>query len=266
MSLLTRRHEAERQPWPAAAEGALFALDHVDAAYGPFRALFDITLAIKPGEALAMVGANGAGKTTIARLCSGLIAPTRGHLFFDGADVTGLPAYELAERGISHAPEGRSVFATLSVEENLVLSFRAMLGAGGVNDALAEAYRLFPKLADRRKQQAGSLSGGEQRMLSLARVMVHPPKLLIVDELSLGLAPIIVDEVYRHLGEIKGLGTALLIVEQHVEHALALADQVAVLTRGSTSYYGPVIPVDELAAHLLPGAALGDPIEGAAQP
>jgi len=144
------------------------------------------------------------------------------------------------------------VFASLSVEENLSLGFRSLLGASGARQALAEAYELFPKLGDRRTQVAGSLSGGEQRMLSLARVLVNPPKLLIVDELSLGLAPIIVDEVYRQLAAIKDKGTSLLIVEQHVEHALALADEVGVLAQGELTYLGEVLPVDQLARYLLP--------------
>ncbi len=236
----------------AAADGAVFALDHVSAAYGPFRAIFDISFTIGPGRTLAMLGANGAGKTTIARLCSGLVEPTSGQVRFHGEDLTGRPAFEFARRGIVHAPEGRSVFATLTVEENLSLSFRAVVGPKGVSAAIAEAYAFFPKLADRRSQLAGSLSGGEQRMLSLARVLVHPPELMIVDELSLGLAPIIVGEVYRHLETIKARGTALLIVEQHVEHALALADDVIVLSRGQATYHGPVVPVDQLAPYLLP--------------
>jgi branched-chain amino acid transport system ATP-binding protein len=238
--------------WTADVGGSLLALDHVSAAYGPFRAVFDVSFAIPPGRALALLGPNGAGKTTIARVCSGLVTPTEGSVRFDGSDVTGRPAHVLARLGISHAPEGRSVFASLSVEENLSLGFRSLLGAAGARQALAEAYALFPKLGDRRTQVAGSLSGGEQRMLSLARVLVNPPKLLIVDELSLGLAPIIVDEVYRQLAAIKNKGTSLLIVEQHVEHALALADEVGVLAQGVLTYLGEVLPVDQLARYLLP--------------
>jgi len=261
MNVLGRRAAADAGPWPQGTESSLLALDRVSAAYGPFRAVFDVSFAIAPGTALALLGPNGAGKTTIARVCSGLMAPTSGRVLFDGADVTGRPAFALAQLGISHAPEGRSVFATLSVEENLTLGFRALVGAAGTRAALAEAYALFPTLGDRRAQIAGSLSGGEQRMLSLARVLVHPPQLLIVDELSLGLAPIIVEEVYRQLGAIKAKGTALLIVEQHVDHALALADQVGVLAQGELTYLGPVLPIDQLAHYLLPGTAAGDPAE-----
>lgn len=232
---------------------ALLEVDHVDAGYGPFRALFDVSFSIAEGQALALLGSNGAGKTTVARVCSGLVEPTQGHLRFAGEDVTGLPAFKLARRGVAHAPEGRSVFATLTVEENLILAFRegAKAGHGGVAESLAAAYELFPRLDARKGQLAGTLSGGEQRMLALARVLVHPPRLLIVDELSLGLAPIIVTEVYGMLARIKEAGTTLLIVEQLVSHALGIADEVVLLTKGRTTYSGPVAEVGDLDKHFL---------------
>lgn len=233
--------------------GALLEVDHVDAGYGPFRALFDVSFSIAEGQALALLGSNGAGKTTVARVCSGLVEPTQGHVRFGGEDVTGLPAFRLARRGVAHAPEGRSVFATLTVEENLTLAFRegAKAGHGGVAESLAAAYELFPRLDTRKAQLAGTLSGGEQRMLALARVLVHPPRLLIVDELSLGLAPIIVTEVYTMLARIKEAGTTLLIVEQLVSHALGIADDVVLLTKGRTTYSGPVAEVGDLEKHFL---------------
>lgn len=232
---------------------ALLEVDHVDAGYGPFRALFDVSFSIAEGQALALLGSNGAGKTTVARVCSGLVEPTQGHVRFGGEDVTGLPAFRLARRGVAHAPEGRSVFATLTVEENLTLAFRegAKAGHGGVAESLAAAYELFPRLDTRKAQLAGTLSGGEQRMLALARVLVHPPRLLIVDELSLGLAPIIVTEVYTMLARIKEAGTTLLIVEQLVSHALGIADEVVLLTKGRTTYSGPVAEVGDLEKHFL---------------
>ena len=147
--------------------------------------------------------------------------------------------------------EGRSVFASLSVRENLELSFRRELGAHGVKGALAKAYELFPRLGERSKQIAGTLSGGEQRMLSLARVMVNPPKLLVADELSLGLAPIVVDEVYRNLATIRDAGTSILLVEQYVGHALAIADDVVVLNHGSVAHSGPATSLDEISDFLL---------------
>jgi branched-chain amino acid transport system ATP-binding protein len=233
----------------------LLALHDVDAGYGPFRALFDITLQLEPGHVLALLGSNGAGKTSIARVCSGLVVPTKGTVVFDGEDLTARPAYEYARRGIVHAPEGRSVFASLTVEENLVLTFRRSRGRGQVGDALDEAYGMFPRLGQRRKQMAGTMSGGEQRMLALARVLVEKPKLLIADELSLGLAPIVVDEVYRTLAQIRDAGTTLLIVEQHVHHALALADEAVVLVKGEVAYSGPVSELGDIQSRILAGEA-----------
>ena len=193
--------------------------------------------------------------TLVARVCSGLLKPTSGRLLFAGDDITGQRAYRLARLGIMHAPEGRSVFATLSVEENLALSFRRAVGRAGVPAALERAYELFPRLAGRRRQLAGTLSGGEQRMLALARVLVSPPQLLICDELSLGLAPIVVEEVYRILRTIRDAGTALLLVEQHVRHALDLADEVVVLTKGEVVLRGAAAELrEELGERLLPAA------------
>lgn len=229
----------------------LLEFDGVDAGYGPFRALFDVSFAVGEGKALALLGANGAGKTTVARVASGLVTPTAGALRFGGEDVTEQPAFKLARLGIAHAPEGRSVFASLTVEENLSLAFRASGGRGRVGESLNEAFTLFPRLGDRRRQAAGTLSGGEQRMLALARVMVHPPKLLVVDELSLGLAPIVVNEVYETLAKVKEAGTTLLIIEQLVSHALGIADHVVLLTKGRTTFAGPVAELGDLDEHFL---------------
>lgn len=216
----------------------MLELRSVDAAYGPFRSLFAVSLSVRPGEALALLGSNGVGKTTVARVASGLIAPTSGSVLVEGEDLTGEAPHRFARAGIAHAPEGRSVFATFTVEENLTLSFHQCFGRSGVADGLSRAFELFPRLGERRKQVAGTLSGGEQRMLSLARVLVESPKLLIADELSLGLAPVIVDEVYATLDTIRGSGTALLIVEQHVSSALALCDRVVLLDHGSVTWEG----------------------------
>ncbi|MGH9207340.1 MAG: ABC transporter ATP-binding protein, partial [Acidimicrobiales bacterium] len=177
----------------------LLEMRNVSSSYGPFRAIFDVSFTVPEGSAVALLGSNGAGKSTVARVATGLVPITTGELYFSGQDVTGVSPHKLAQLGISHAPEGRSVFSSLSVEENLVLPFRQSLGKKGVQPALERAYEAFPRLSERRKQNAGTLSGGEQRMLSLAKVLANPPKLLVVDELSLGLAPIVVDEVFRIL-------------------------------------------------------------------
>lgn len=232
---------------------ALLELEQVCAGYGPFRAVFDVSFAVRAGTALALLGPNGAGKTTVARLISGLIHPTSGHLRLDGEDINRAKAYQLARRGVVHAPEGRSVFATLTVEENLTLWFRQTLGRAAVAGALDDAYGHFPTLGERRTQVAGTLSGGEQRMLALARVLVDPPRLLVVDELSLGLAPIVVDEVYDTLRAIREAGSSLVIVEQQVGHALALADDAVVLAQGRVRYSGPVDELGDLHEILLGG-------------
>ena len=252
----------------------LLELSAVDAAYGPFRALFGVSFVVRPGTVTALLGANGAGKTTVARVATGLVRPTAGEMWFEGEriawparsgvgfverwftraawiDRRGVRPFEITRRGIVHAPEGRSVFASLSVRENLELSFRRELGAHGFKGALTKAYDLFPRLGERSQQIAGTLSGGEQRMLSLARVLVNPPKLLVADELSLGLAPIVVDEVYASLAAIRDAGTSILLVEQYVGHALAIADDVVVLNHGTVAHSGPATSLDDISDFLL---------------
>ncbi|CAO5192240.1 branched chain amino acid/phenylalanine ABC transporter ATP binding subunit LivF [Frankia sp. AiPs1] len=226
-------------------------LRSVSAAYGPFRALFDVSLTVNPGEVLALVGSNGVGKTTVARVASGLVAPTSGSVFLGGVDMTGRKPYRFARAGVAHATEGRSVFATLSVEDNLTLSFARARGRKGVRSGLEIAYELFPVLERRRRQAAGTLSGGEQRMLSMARVMVEVPKILIADELSLGLAPKITMELYASLERLRAEGTALLIVEQHVAHALRLCDRVAMLDHGTVSWTGSGTEATSVVAQFL---------------
>ena len=196
----------------------LLDVQGVEAAYGPYRALFGVSFSVPAGSAVALVGPNGAGKTTVARVISGLLRASAGTIAFDGQEITRWPVWRIARAGLVHAPEGRSVFASLSVEENLVLALK------GVNrraqaEALARAYGAFEHLARRKDQQAGTLSGGEQRMLSLAKVLALPRRLLVVDEVSLGLAPAVVDEVFDAMRQILRAGTSILVVEQHVERA-----------------------------------------------
>ena len=238
---------------PVATSAPLLELEGVDAGYAAFRALFGVSLTVPEGSALALLGSNGSGKTSVARVISGLIAPTAGRMRFAGDDITGVPAWRLTRLGIAHAPEGRSVFASLTAEENLVLGFRQSLGRNGVADALERAYERFPALAGRRRQSAGTLSGGEQRMLSLARVFADPPRLLVVDELSLGLAPAIVDSVFDALEEIRSRGTTIVVIEQHVDRALALADFVVLLAKGRVVFRGLADEVGEEVERLLPG-------------
>jgi branched-chain amino acid transport system ATP-binding protein len=217
---------------------AAIELRDVDAGYGVFRALFGVSLTVEPGEAVALVGPNGAGKTTIARVASGLIPPSAGSVIVDGTDLSGKATHAFAKAGVAHAPEGRSVFATLTVEENLTLSIRRIRGRSGVQDGLDAAYEMFPRLRERRTQLAGTLSGGEQRMLAMARVLVDAPKLLIADELSLGLAPLVVQQTYESLAALREAGVALLVIEQHIAHALKLCDRVVVMEHGDVSWTG----------------------------
>ena len=229
----------------------LLELVAVNAGYGPFRAVFDISFSVEEGQVIAILGANGAGKTTLARVITGLVPTTSGKVVFDGRDITGMKAWRIAKLGIMHAPEGRSVFGSLTVEENLTLDFRRNLGRKGVGPGLDQAFELFPQLGERRRQAAGTLSGGEQRMLSLARVIVRAPRLLVVDELSLGLAPIIVDEVYATLQQVRDAGTTLLVIEQYVDHALRIADLAVLLQHGEVVYNGSVGELGDVSERLL---------------
>ena len=248
---------------PASSPGTdgrpLLELRDVDAAYGPYRALFGVSFAVPEATGVALVGPNGAGKSTVARVVSGLVRPTAGVVRFAGRDVTRWPAWRIARLGLAHAPEGRSVFASLSVEENLLLTFGQAVGRRGQGEALERAFGAFPRLAQRRHQLAGTLSGGEQRMLTLAKVLAVPQRLLVVDELSLGLDPVVLDDVFAALGAILRSGTSLLVVEQHLPRALELASRVVVLARGRVVHDGPVAEAGDALAGLLPvGPRRGD--------
>jgi branched-chain amino acid transport system ATP-binding protein len=216
----------------------VLTLQNVCAAYGPYRALFNVSFCVPEGGVVALVGSNGAGKSTVARTVTGLVTATSGSVVFAGRNVTGLPAYKIARLGMAHVVEGRGVFSTLNVEENLTLTFRQRAGRGNLSDNLDKAYSAFPILKERRKQMAGTLSGGQQRLLSLAKVLVVPSKVLVADELSLGLAPVIVDQVYEGLAEINRNGTALVVVEQQVNRVLQMATWAVVLDHGSVAYEG----------------------------
>jgi branched-chain amino acid transport system ATP-binding protein len=231
----------------------MLELRHVSASYGRFRALFDVSFSVAKGSVAAMLGPNGAGKSTIARVVAGLVPTTAGTVMLAGQDVTGLSVGKIVHHGLAFAPEGRPVFATLDVEDNLRLTFCRQLPRREVAAALARTYGRFPHLKDRRRQLAGTLSGGEQRLLALARVLAVPPLLLVVDELSLGLAPKAVDDVFAALRDINQAGTTLLVVEQQVPRALELADRVIVLRKGRVTHDVAVaeMPAD-LTAELLP--------------
>jgi branched-chain amino acid transport system ATP-binding protein len=210
-------------------------IENVTAGYGDTVVLRDVSLSVPDSKVVALLGPNGAGKTTLLRTASGLVQPMAGRIVLDGEDMTGKRAYALARRGLCHLPEGRGIFPTLSVRDNLVLqSIKGQERAG-----LEQAVEAFPELGSRLRQQAGSLSGGEQQMLALVRAFVSNPKVVVVDEASLGLAPMVVDRIFDTLRRIVEGGTSLLLVEQYVTRALQMADSVYLLNRGQVVFSGP---------------------------
>ena len=206
-------------------------LEQVSAGYGPFRALFDIDLEISVGQTVALLGPNGAGKSTVARVLSGLVPATAGRVKIAGSDATSWSAVRLRRASVVHVPEGRGVFSSLTVEQNLRLALSTEPRRRR-REPIAEACERFEILGQRKGQRAGTLSGGQQRLLSLAAALVDPPTLLIADEISLGLAPNVLDEVYRALGELSAAGSALLLIEQQTERALMAATNAVVLSHG----------------------------------
>lgn len=219
----------------------------VDAGYTATQVLRGVDIAIPPASVVALIGANGAGKTTLVRVLSGLLRPWSGSVVLDGEDVTGRPAHELAGRGVCHVAEGRAIFRSLDVRDNLLL-FAARTRERDVTERAAEA---FPVLGARLHQTAGTLSGGEQQMLALARAYVTQPRFVLLDEPSMGLAPKIVDEVFDFVERLRNEGVALLLIEQFVDRALALADYVFILERGRVAFAGEPGEIDEetLVAH-----------------
>jgi branched-chain amino acid transport system ATP-binding protein len=234
----------------------ILELDDVSACYSTYRALFGVSLVVPDNGITALVGANGSGKSTLARVASGLVPASGGAIRIAGEDVTKWPAHRISRLGLTHVPEGRAIFSTLSVEENLTVFFNRRVGRKGTPEALDRAYQAFPVLSERRRQLGGTLSGGQQRILSLAKVLAVSPKLLIVDELSLGLAPVIVDQVYDGLVAIHEQGCALLVVEQQVDRVLAIADRVVLLVKGAVAWEGPARDArPTLEAQMLGGAS-----------
>jgi len=217
---------------------ALLAVENLDVRYGPSQALFDVSLAVAPGSVTAVLGANGAGKSTLARTVSGLVSAAAGRVIFDGVTVSGQSTHHIRRLGLTYIPEGRGIFPGLSVIDNLRMAV-AQEKRGDRADAIARAIALFPVLGQRRTQRAGSLSGGEQQMLALARALAVPPRLIIADEMSLGLAPIVAESVFRSLEEAARSGITIVLIEQFVHRALALADSCVILTRGRVGWSGP---------------------------
>ena len=218
----------------------MFELRGIDAGYGGTQVLRGIDLVVPERSIVALLGPNGAGKTTLLRVASGLLKPTRGDLLFDDRSVLGRTPHALCDLGICHVPEGRGIFPNLSVRDNLILQSRP----GTEKESIERAVSAFPRLGERLTQTAGTMSGGEQQMLALARTYVQRPKLVLLDEVSMGLAPKIVDEIFEFLAVLAAEGSSLLLVEQYVTRALAVADYVYLLNRGRVSFAGETCEID----------------------
>jgi branched-chain amino acid transport system ATP-binding protein len=216
----------------------MLELTSVDAGYGGFQALFDVSLEVSAGEAVAVIGPNGAGKTTLMRVISGLIRPTRGAISMEGADVAATPAHRIVELGIAHVPENRRLFPRMTVEDNLRMGAYMPRARPKFRDRLAFVFELFPRLAERRRQFAGTLSGGEQQMCAIGRALMSEPKLLLLDEPSAGLAPVVVQQVFALVQRIRASGLTVLIVEQNVRQVLRVADRAYLLEAGTIRAHG----------------------------
>jgi branched-chain amino acid transport system ATP-binding protein len=216
----------------------MLTLAAVSAGYGSFRALFDVSLEVPAGEAVGVIGPNGAGKTTLLRVISGLVPLTSGTMTFEGRAVGGLPAHRMVEQGIAHVPENRRLFPRLTVEDNLRIGAFIPQARARFAQELERVYGLFPRLKDRREQLAGTLSGGEQQMCAIGRALMSGPKLLLMDEPSAGLAPLVVQQVFELVHRIREQGLTVLIVEQNVPQVLDVVDRAYLLEVGSIKLAG----------------------------
>src|SRR5438552_6455330 len=237
----------------------LLEVDRLAAGYGGLEVIRDVTLSVRPGEMVACIGANGAGKTTTLRAISGMIHPRSGHVSFAGKDVTGSPAERITKLGLVHIPEGRGLFPTISVEDTLQL----VSNTAGHEIDIAPAFELFPRLRERRRQLVGNLSGGVQQMVDLARAILSQPRLVMIDEMSQGLAPTVVRQLFDIIRVFRQQGIAVLLVEQFVESALDVADRAYVFEHGSIRLNGPAA---ELRADrkLVAGSYLGTAVDATA--
>ena len=236
----------------------LLALNDLHVSYGAVSALRGVSLHLYAGEVVALLGANGAGKSTTLRAISGLIKATSGQILLEGAPLTGLNPTDIVARGVAHCPEGRRVFGGMSVMENLRLGASVRSDTDGIRQDTERMLNLFPILAERRGQAAGTLSGGEQQMLALARALMARPRLLLLDEPSLGVAPLIVKDIFNTLRELRETGVTILLVEQNARAALGLADRAYVLRTGSVALSGSAADLsasDEVAQAYLGGGA-----------
>ena len=216
----------------------MLKIDNIHVYYGAIHALKGVSLEVHKGEIVTLIGANGAGKSTTLRTVSGLLAPKSGAITFLGENIAGTPAHEIVKHGISQVPEGRRIFAEMSVEENLELGAFTRKDKAGVEKDFEIVYNRFPRLKERRKQQAGTLSGGEQQMLAMGRALMSRPKLLLLDEPSMGLAPLLIKEIFSIIEDINREGTTVLLVEQNANMALSIAHRAYVMETGRITLQG----------------------------
>ena len=216
----------------------MLKIDTIHVYYGAIHALKGVSLEVKAGEIVTLIGANGAGKSTTLRTVSGLLAPKSGGISFLGENIAGMPAHEIVKHGISQVPEGRRIFAEMSVQENLEMGAFTRKDKAGVEKDFEIVYNRFPRLKERRKQQAGTLSGGEQQMLAMGRALMSRPKLLLLDEPSMGLAPLLIKEIFSIIEDINREGTTVLLVEQNANMALSIAHRAYVMETGRITLQG----------------------------
>ena len=214
----------------------MLKIDDIHVYYGAIHAIKGISFEVHEGEIVALIGANGAGKSTILKTISGLMHPRSGHITFMDHDITHMEAHKLVQRGLAHVPEGRRIFLQMSVQDNLEMG--AFTQKNVSREDLDMVFQLFPRLKERRKQIAGTLSGGEQQMLAMSRALMSKPKLMMLDEPSMGLAPILVDQIFSIIKELHKAGTTILLVEQNASKALEIADRAYVLETGSVTLSG----------------------------
>jgi branched-chain amino acid transport system ATP-binding protein len=212
---------------------ALLQVEDLHVAYGKIEAVKGISFTVEAGQVVTLIGTNGAGKTTTLRTLSGLLKPSAGKIFFDGRPLNGTAAHKIVAMGLAHSPEGRHIFPRLTIEENLQLGAFLRKDKDGIERDIKRAYDLFPILGERRRQAAGTLSGGEQQMLAMGRALMSQPKLLMLDEPSMGLSPIMMQKIMSTIVELKSQGTTILLVEQNAQAALSLADQGHVMEVGN---------------------------------
>lgn len=217
---------------------AMLEVKDLEVYYGMIQAIKGISFEVNQGEVIALIGANGAGKTTTLHTITGLLSPKKGSVMFEGTDITKIPAHKIVSMGMAHVPEGRRVFAELSVYENLKMGAYTRKDKNEIEESLANVYKRFPRLEERRNQMAGTLSGGEQQMLAMGRALMSKPKIILMDEPSMGLSPIFVNEIFDIIRVVSESGTTVLLVEQNAKKALSIADRAYVLETGKITMSG----------------------------